>query len=389
MNLMKLLRLVALFAVGSTWLAVAAGLLGVGARPTPPEPYVSPRPSYHDAVASPRPADPGAERILLVDRSTGRIDPFPVPEDERWGLFSVSPWRDRQGHLEAVGRWVARTDDVESQAFCGLGLLRLPDATVTTRIPLDVLPTGRPCWVPGRPREFLFPAADGGLYRCRLAEEPPHKEENPFRLRAPEAGRAARPASVVWQCAPPGCGAPYLADPFWPSDSRLRRFVFVALGRQVARGKQRVYARSKLWWLLMSEQADAILASGSLTAPQADDSPVEDEIERLPNVAIDRSGKIRLVHLRRKPTARVWQLCAVTLEIDHLTGTPRQSGQNSSCHVMDDGLALAPLLVSVDGRNVYASTEDGRIIKYPIPSDRPTVTHRATKATAEARNRRG
>ena len=41
--------------------------------------------------------------------------------------------------------------------------------TVKNRITLDVLPTGKPCWVNGRPGEILFPAGDGQLYRCNIA----------------------------------------------------------------------------------------------------------------------------------------------------------------------------------------------------------------------------
>ena len=53
-------------------------------------------------------------------------------------------------------------------AFCGMGSFRLSDGAVISRVPMEVLPTGHPCWVPGQSRTILFPAGDGRLYRCRL-----------------------------------------------------------------------------------------------------------------------------------------------------------------------------------------------------------------------------
>jgi len=128
-----------------------------------------------------------------------------------------------------------------------------------------------------------------------------------------------------------------------------------------------MYEPSKLWWLEMSEQADAILAAGPLTRPGPDGSQIEGMIERLPNVAIDRSGKISLVYLTRQPPAPSWQLRSVTLEIDPETGYPRINSQSGAHRVLDEGVAPAPLMVSADGRIVYASAGDGRIVKYPIP----------------------
>ena len=49
-----------------------------------------------------------------------------------------------------------------------MGSFRLSDGAVLSRVPMEILPTGRPCWVPGQERTILFPAGDGRLYRCRL-----------------------------------------------------------------------------------------------------------------------------------------------------------------------------------------------------------------------------
>jgi hypothetical protein len=150
--------------------------------------------------------------------------------------------------------------------------------------------------------------------------------------------------------------------------------VFVALGRQAVRGKNRVFERSKIWWLQMSEKADAIVAAGPLAGEGEDGSPSDGIIERSPCVAVDGGGKIRLVHLRRKPPESLWRLCSVALELNNEAAETRIKPVDGTLQVLDNGLALAPLLVSADGRIVYASSGDGRIVKYPIPEEPLTMT---------------
>jgi hypothetical protein len=366
MNLMSLIRLAVIVLIGWTGLALGARVFGVGAQPTNSPSYYLPRPSLHDAVVSARGSAPGFEEFHLVDQTTGRIDPFPMPDGDRWGLFSVSPWRDREGHLQAVGRWVVKADGEEGNAFCGLGLLRLPDATVKSRITLNVLPTGRPCWIPGRPGEVIFPAGDGRLHRCRIDGEPAGDDSSSFRT--PDRGDKGEPnpCPVLWQCAPPGTPDYLLADPMWPSDPRLRRFVFVTMSRQLPLGKERIYEPYKLWWLEISERADAILAAGPLTRAGADGSQIDGTIERYPNVAVDRRGQAHLIYLTRQPPARLWQLRSVALEIDRESGHPRISPASPQNSVLNESIALAPVMVSADGRKVYASAADGQIVNFAI-----------------------
>src|SRR5262249_49767610 len=178
-----------------------------------------------------------------------------------------------------------------------------------------------------------------------------------------------------------------LADPTWPSDPKLREFVFVALSRQVPLGNRRVYEQARLWWLQMSEQADAIMAAGPLTEPSEDRIPADGAIQRSPAIAVGSRGAICRPHLRRKPPEKLWQLCSVSIEIDVGTGKPRIKSPYPELHVLDTGLALAPLVVSADGRAVYASSANGRIIKYPIPVSRPALARRAfppDRSTARA-----
>jgi hypothetical protein len=368
MNLMNLLRLVLFLSIAAAAVALGAGILGVGARRTAVRRYYVPSPSFHEVVASARQAVHEAEGFYLVDGTTGLIDPFPVPDADRWELFSVSPWRDREGKLEAVGRWVARTSGEGVRDFGGIGVFGVPDAIVKSRISLDVLPTGRPCWIPDRPREFLFPAGDGRLYRFRIADDPLVEDIDFTGEHVRKAGeRDALPRALVWKCARPGGRDVFLSDPVWPSEPRLRRYVFVALSRQVARGKKMVFEASKLWWLEISEQSDSIVAAGTLTRAEPGGAQGDGMIERLPSIAADLDGKMSLVYLTRKPDDASCQLRAAALEIDGESGKPRLSPASSTSHVLDAQIALAPLMVSADGRKVYASSADGRIVNYSIP----------------------
>ena len=168
MNLMNVVRLCAAMALAWTLLALGIGVMRKS-TPTPTDAsFFLPQPALHDAVAISKAGMPGREEYRLINRSTGRAEPFPLPDDESWSCVSVSPWRDPEGNLEAVGRW-NRVNSEDHQAFCGLGLFRVSKPTVVHRIDLDVLPTGRPCWIPDRPGDFLFPVGDGRLYRCHLS----------------------------------------------------------------------------------------------------------------------------------------------------------------------------------------------------------------------------
>ena len=178
----------------------------------------------------------------------------------------MSPWRDHDGNLQAVGRWVRREEGHDE--FCGLGLLRLPDMTVTSRITLDVLPTGKPCWVPGRPGEILFPAGDGQLYRCKLGGHA--EEERPFWFPAAITGGKPRPrqsacGDLGGSSAGFGCGLSRRSDLVVRTGGPPPGFR--GSQRDGSRGGHRVILPSRLWWLAMNDEGDAILAAGRLISP--------------------------------------------------------------------------------------------------------------------------
>ena len=269
MNLMSLVRLCGVVAIGWTLLAMGIGAFRADHRHTAEETnFFLPEPALHEAVAVSPFKVQGMDEYRLVDRSTGRVGPLALPEDANWGLVSVSPWRDRAGNLEAVGRWSRRADSGE-EGFCGLGLFRLSDATVVHSINLDVLPTGRPCWVPGRPGDLLFPAGDGQLHHCRLARNRDRPAATPAQGEA-SAGFAGpgRTHPVTWRCPVPGSGSVYILDSAWPDDRQLRKFLFASLSTKVRVGGKLRADPPQIWWLEMSEAGDEILSAGRLMKPE-------------------------------------------------------------------------------------------------------------------------
>lgn len=161
MSLITFVRSFAAFVLG--WILVALGIGAMGGMRTRVDIAASQieLPVRYDLLCDDR---PGSARNELIDRVTGKSAPLRLPTEDQWTNLSIPPWRDANGDEEVVGRWVSRGDG----AFCGMGSFRLSDGAVLSRVPMEVLPIGRPCWIPGQPRSILFTAGDGRLHRCRL-----------------------------------------------------------------------------------------------------------------------------------------------------------------------------------------------------------------------------
>lgn len=168
MNPMSLIRMLVCLAVAWTITAIGYNALKDATASAPESIYYLPRPSFLDVADSGKSPRREMSRPCLIDRRTGQKTAIDLPHDLTWDLLSVSPWLDQDGNAEAVARWANHATEGTTDPFCGLGLLKMPEATVVGRIATDVLPTGRACFVPGRVGEFLFPAGDGQLYRCTL-----------------------------------------------------------------------------------------------------------------------------------------------------------------------------------------------------------------------------
>jgi hypothetical protein len=360
MSLMTWVRSLVLLIVAWTLTALGIGALR-GSLPSGDAPtYFVPQPADHDVLSARCPA---RQEHYLVDRTTGKTSSLRLPPGEEWSLFNVVPWRDSRGELEVVGRWVRRDPDVT----WGWGLVRLSDGAVLDRIELDVPPISRPCWIPGRLHSILFALADGRLYWCDLAP----------RANSADAGASSRddsaawgqPRAVTWQAQPPGLGEAMLADPVWSSEPRLRKWVIVALSPKRRLAGKMVYPKPRLWWLEMSNQADAILAAGPLREAAGDDGPAAGEpAERLPSIARDARGMIRLVYLARRPAEGSWRLCSVGLAFDPETGRPRLQADTQTSLDQQAELATGPPVVSADGSRVFSLAGPGRIASDPLRS---------------------
>jgi hypothetical protein len=377
MNLTNLVRLCGAVAIAWTLVAMGAGMVGLDSRPSADVNFFLAERSLHGAVAVSPATLPGLDEYRLVDRSTGRSEPFPLPEGERWGCVSVSPWRDQDGGLEVIGRW-NRLAGAEERAFCGLGWFRLSDPSIVHRIELDVIPTGRPCWVPDRPGEFLFPAGDGRLYRCHLTRGEDADKKAPNRSREESRfARANSPRPVVWKCAEPGFGCTFMADPVWPVEKDLRRFVFVSLALQSRHDNKRRLEPSRIWWLEMSEGGQKIVSAGPLTEPAPYPATGRSVIEQMPNVSVGPSGRLTLAYLKRAQRKTGWRLCLAELALDKATGKPKIAARPETVGDAVDDLVLSPPMFSTDGQAVFASAEGGQIKRYSLLQGEPSSSRRA------------
>ena len=366
MNLMNMLRLCCVVAIGWTLMALGVGVYRTNRRPAVETDFFLSKPALHEAVARCVPTSGGRDEFCLVDRSTGTAQPLALPEDAIWGFMRISPWRDQEGNEEAVGRWNRLTASGD-QAFCGLGLFSLAEPTVVHRIELEVLPTGSPCWVPGRPGDVLFPAGDGQLHRCHLT-----------RRRTVQAGtldqsgttagsaRKATTRAVTWRCAVPGSGNVFVSDPVWPAEEPLRKFLFVSLSLQRNHeGKQR-FDPPGIWWLEMAEGGYEILTAGRLTDPPNSSDPSRPVIERMPNVMVGPTGVLTIAYLTRAERENSWRLCLAALSLDKATGKPVIAGMPAPADEVTGGPMPSPPTFSSDGQAVFVPTEDGRIKRYSL-----------------------
>jgi hypothetical protein len=357
MTLMTLVRSIGALAVA--WALVAIGIGASGTRlPAPEAPALLPAEPPVDAI----PRDwPIRDRYDLIDRTNGRETSIRLPTGERWSFVSVSPWRGPGGELQAVGRWI----DPQGELFCGWGLFRLSDGAVVSRIATEVLPMGRPCWVPGQVGMIVFSAGDGQLYRCRLSREV--DEPAVLRRSVYASGRSEPSDPVVWEIPIPGSGDVFLENPVWSQEPRLRRWILVSLRQQhLGRGRL-VFGPPQLWWLEMSNDARSIVAAGRLTEPSGNDTASEVVEERYPNVAVGTAGDVRLVYLERSTEEKGWRLRSVAFDFDPPTGRPMAArGEADALPESRSDLQPAPLLVSTDGSTVYGLSRSGDLAVLPV-----------------------
>ena len=118
-----------------------------------------------------------------------------------------------------------------------------------------MLPTGKPCWVPARPGEILFPAGDGQLYRCNITGRArDHLDDHSRHFPLKEQENVVHARAITWEAAMPGTGVAVLADPAVLPEPENRHLVFVSLGVQERRAGCRLNLPPKLWWVVMDDR---------------------------------------------------------------------------------------------------------------------------------------
>jgi hypothetical protein len=308
----------------------------------------------------------------VVDQVTGKSEPIPLPSEDIWALLTVSPWRDRDGNLEVVGRWARHLDPPGERPFSGLGRFRLPDATVISRIPIDIIPTGRPCVLPGRAGEILFPSGDGQLYRCNISEDTTSESrtnsgENENEAEDSVPGSLRR---VKWRCARPSAGQIYISEPHLSAVPRLRNYVFVSLSAQKQLDKKVQQELPKLWWLRMNDRFDVIEAAGPLTGEFANHNQRDPIAERFPTIAPGSEHRLSMIYITRKPPERGWRLQFSMVELDPKTGEPRVTSRENTAVALAEDIAADYPLISADSKSAFARSATGQLITVKLPVDR-------------------
>jgi hypothetical protein len=374
-NPMSLVRLLVCLAVA--WTITAIGYNALKERnPPAARVFFVPKPSFLDATESGKANRRAMGAPMLVDRRTGRQAPIELPHDLGWDLLSVSPWLDQEGRAEAVARWANRAPEGSTEPFCGLGLLKLPEAKVVGRIATDVLPTGRACFVPGHAGEILFPAGDGQLYRCTLRADSDGDSTEDTAGHLGEGSRAlAGVRALVWECPTPTSGNMLLTDPAWSSDPRLRHLVFVSFTSQREQGPRHFFEPAKLWWLEVDEHGETIRRAGPLSVLSGKDriaiSPAERGVkpaaQRYPTVVVSRSGVLGLVYLSQRLGRSPVEVWWVPLSVDHQSGVPCAGSSERLIAETETALLLSPPVIAADGRSVLAPSRAGALVRLEIP----------------------
>lgn len=310
----------------------------------------------------------------LLEVGTGRVKSIPLPDGDHLDVMSCSPWQGDDGRVQVVGRWARRVSDGPSVLNEEFGLARctFPDGEVLDRIPLEIMPSGPPCWFPGTQASVLFAAGDGKLYRLDF---------EPERNRVP-AAEARRAVPLEWRCKLPEQGDPYIIDPCWPDDPRMAHCLLVSLRIQ-PRSQSRARAREQLWWLKLNDAGTAIVAAGRLIGPESEKGTRSRNVaeERFPAAAPLPDGRLAVAYLaHRRGTG--WRLRMVPIAFD--------ADQDMKPASPDDVKTLArnclptPPGFSADGRLLgimQASEGHNRIVRIPVGGPPPSATAHRTART--------
>ena len=167
----------------------------------------------------------------LLNQTNGRVKSFALPEAEAWSLLSVSPWRDKDGNLEAAGRWVTRGEG--NGEFCGIGCLTLPSIDREKSYHARCASHRQALLAADTAGRNLFPAGDGQLYRCNITGQGGDKRsDDRGRFAGKNEGKVVKARADYLGRRNPGAGVAIVSDPAVLPEPGFRHLVFVALGMQ-------------------------------------------------------------------------------------------------------------------------------------------------------------
>jgi hypothetical protein len=322
-------------------------------------------------------------KLHRLDPEAGRIEPLPLPEGEVLESARGSPWRDSRGRWQVAGRgWTfsgPRGNSI-TQGHC-LALYEFPGGAVLDRVEADPLPNGAPCWEPGTSARVLYAAADGVLYW--------HDFEGSDPSGAGYRGGISRPQPLAWACRQPGMGLAFLADPEWPSESRLGRRLLVSL--QVLEPDGELLRRSswRLWWLQLDRDRMTVVAAGPLLRPDPAVPGSDYWGDHFPTLLSGPGGELALAYLAYRPESHLGQLRIAPLRIDPSTGEPLEAvggpvlagdclratpapsadGRRICCVVQPEG--SGPKVLGVDLAEVHQRSLPGAMSSWSGAASRP------------------
>jgi hypothetical protein len=302
--------------------------------------------------------------FYLIDRVSGRSDLVPLPDEDQWGLLSVSPWSDAEGKREVVGHCHSVAAPFDGHPFWGLARLSLPEGKVIDRVKLDLLPSGRLCWLPDHPGQILFAAGDGQLYRCGFGSEEEAAAATGSGSTASSGISGVR--QVAWKCPRPGKGTVLVADPVWPIHPRMRNLLFATLSYSNRPGDRAMKIPFRPWWFLMNTDGTAIEAAGPLLPDCSRSQTDVDSATHFPNLAVAADGTIMMIYLYRPQGSRNMRLEGATVEIDSASGRPHILADRPP-RVLAEECASVPPVFSADGRAAFViSAKSGQVVQYRV-----------------------
>ncbi|MDX2036086.1 MAG: hypothetical protein SFX72_05500 [Isosphaeraceae bacterium] len=276
-----------------------------------------------------------------LDPATGSVRVVKLPQGEQLDFASCAPWVDEEGEAPVVGRWMRKTTLGSNGVPLASGILMMkyPSGTIVERIETDVIPVGRPCWLPDDSDRVVFAGGEGTLHLLDLS--------------APEGYR--RPSPITWRIPTPGAGPVFITDPCVAGVPGPEGIDFIACLRSIEKRDGRsIYTPSRLWWLRLDRAATSVIEA----APLVETARGTLEIEtRCPTVKVLADGTRRLAYCRRT-NGRDWELRTADLE---------RNPSDGGLFLLSEGRALldscfaTPPAFSPDGRRV--TTMRGEVFK--------------------------